>query len=337
MASVREIARQANVSPGTVSRVLNDDPSLSVSQATRDKINRIAQQLNYTKQARQSRQIQIVTHASKKKEMADPYYRELRLAIEQEVKALNLTLKKTIRTGDVHSFEVLEEITKAGGVIVIGPFEASVIQKLYDFNSNLVLINQLEAPRHIDAVSSDLYSAMFDVLDELNQRQFSRICYIGGETKIRQIGNQHLIRQDIRLKAFKEWSHQHEIEPNYYTTDWNRESAQNIVTIILSQKAMPEVIIAGNDMLAVGLLQELQYHHYKIPEQVKIVSFNDSEIAQYTVPMLTSVRIPIEEFGRQAVKLIQDRMKYQRKVGIHMVLDTSIHYRGSLPLNKKEN
>ena len=61
------------------------------------------------------------------------------------------------------------------------------------------------------------------------------------------------------------------------------------------------------------------------------MSFNDSEMSQYTVPMISSVRIPIEEFGRQAVRLAQDLMKGQREVAIHMQLNTALQYRSSFP------
>jgi len=97
MASIRDIARQAEVSPGTVSRVLNNDPTLSVAKETRTRIHQIAQALQYEKVTRKNKRIQIITYASREKEMSDPYYREIRLAIEAEVKRLNLSLKHTIR------------------------------------------------------------------------------------------------------------------------------------------------------------------------------------------------------------------------------------------------
>lgn len=82
-------------------------------------------------------------------------------------------------------------------------------------------------------------------------------------------------------------------------------------------------------MLAVGVLQGLQQAQIRVPEDVQLVSFNDSEITQYTAPMISSVRIPIEEFGRQAVRLAQDQMKGQREVAIHMQLNTYLNYRES--------
>ncbi|MBI5974619.1 LacI family DNA-binding transcriptional regulator [Staphylococcus canis] len=329
MVTIRDIAKYAHVSPGTVSRVLNEDPSLSVNPDTRARIQRIAKEMNYAGKTRASRQIQIVTHASKSKEMADPYYRELRLAIEKEVKQLNLSLKKTIRTDNIKTLTELKQLEKSGGVIVIGPFQNEVIQALYQYNSNVVLINQTDPPTYIDTVSSDLYQAMMQLLHTIDQHHFNRVCYVGGLTKVRHIGNEsNVVRDDDRQVAYLDWCKAHHIEPYYFETTWQREGAHQVIQDIVGG-VLPDMIVAGNDMLAVGLIQELQKQHINVPNDIKIVSFNDSEVAEYTVPMLTSVHIPIEEFGRQAVRLLLERMQHRRQVAIHMQLETSIHYRDS--------
>ncbi|MBT2830394.1 LacI family transcriptional regulator [Staphylococcus coagulans] len=331
MASIREIAKEAGVSPGTVSRVLNEDPSLSVATATRERIVEIANRLRYTKQKRLTRKIQIVTHASKEKEMIDPYYRELRLAIEKEVQHLNLTLKKTIRTHEITHHKMLERIQKAGSVIVIGPFKQSFIEQLYQYNERLILINQLDAPGDIDAISSDLYQSMKVLLSDIQKRQMESIVYVGGETKIRGIGSDYSLQLDARQRAYLDWCDLNQKAPVVYPSGWDRESGLEIGQKIAQQSTLPELIITGNDMLAVGVIQGLQQYGVHIPKDTQIVSFNDSEISQYTVPMISSVHIPIEEFGRQAVRLAQDLMKGQREVAIHMQLNTELQYRSSFP------
>lgn len=329
MVSIRDIAKEAGVSPGTVSRVLNEDPSLSVAASTRQRIRQIAEDRQYTKQKRMTRQIQIVTHASKEKEMIDPYYRELRLAIEKEVKHLNLTLKKTLRTHTLTSMDGLRQVEKAGAVIVIGPFKQSVIEQLYAYNPRLILINQLDAPRHIDTVSSDLYQSMFALLQELEQRDVSVVAYVGGETKVRDLGNGFDCITDARQQAYSDWCQTTHMRATYHPSNWERQSGLEIGQQLAKTSPLPQVVITGNDVLAVGVLQGLQQAQIRVPEDVQLVSFNDSEITQYTAPMISSVRIPIEEFGRQAVRLAQDRMKDQRQVAIHMKLTTALHYRES--------
>ncbi|MEJ7541340.1 LacI family DNA-binding transcriptional regulator [Staphylococcus intermedius] len=329
MASIREIAKEAGVSPGTVSRVLNEDPSLSVATETRQRIIEIANARNYTKQKRLTRQIQIVTHASKEKEMIDPYYRELRLAIEKEVKHLNLTLKKTIRTNELTSIEQLKQVEKAGSVIVIGPFKQSVIQQLYTYNARLILINQIDAPSHIDAVSSDLYHSMEALLEELQNQGIEKVTYVGGETKIRDVGHAHDIVADARQRAYVNWCEKFNIHMDNYSSNWERQNGLEIGQHIAERETLPQIVITGNDVLAVGVLQGLQQAHIRVPQDVQLVSFNDSEITQYTAPMISSIRIPIEEFGRQAVRLAQDQMKGNRQVAIHMQLNTQLNYRES--------
>src|SRR5699024_5009353 len=102
MASIRDIAKEARVSPGTVSRVLNNDPTLTDAEETTKRIYDKAQNYQYKKAERKNKSIQIITYASRAKEMSDPYYREIRLAIEAEVKRLNLSLKRTLRIDGEH-------------------------------------------------------------------------------------------------------------------------------------------------------------------------------------------------------------------------------------------
>ena len=61
MVSIRDIAHIAEVSPGTVSRVLNNDPTISVSKKTRERIHQIAKEKQYHKSARKNKSIQIIT------------------------------------------------------------------------------------------------------------------------------------------------------------------------------------------------------------------------------------------------------------------------------------
>ena len=152
MASIRDIAKEARVSPGTVSRVLNNDPTLSVAEETRKRIYDIAENFQYKKAERKNKSIQIITYASRAKEMSDPYYREIRLAIEAEVKRLNLSLKRTLRIDGEHDAIDFTKIAKAGAIIVVGNFAAEAILELQSYNQNIVVINNPNTPKSVDAV-----------------------------------------------------------------------------------------------------------------------------------------------------------------------------------------
>ncbi|SUM34497.1 transcriptional regulator [Staphylococcus gallinarum] len=56
----------------------------------------------------------------------------------------------------------------------------------------------------------------------------------------------------------------------------------------------------------------------KLPDEVKLVSFNDLEVIQYAVPSVSGVHIPVDEFGRTAVRMAEERINKTRKIAIHV-------------------
>ncbi|MHD0397023.1 LacI family DNA-binding transcriptional regulator [Staphylococcus simulans] len=320
MASIRDIAKQAGVSPGTVSRVLNEDPTLSVADRTRARILDTAKALEYHKAERVNRQVQIITYASRRREMADPFHRELRLAIESEIKKLNLTLKKTLRIEAGFKKQDLQDVKKAGAVLVIGHFSTEALKEIYQLNPNMVVINNQQVPDYIDAVYSDLEQAMFQLLNQIREtRPNSKIAYYGGLREERSLKGQETFVDDARYHAYQTWCKQFHEVPNAYLIGWEREGGFEAVT---KSEALPDVLIAGNDMVAIGLIQGLQQRGISIPKEVGVIGFNDLEVNQYVTPSLTSVRIDIEQFGKSAVLMAKERIQNVRQSAMHIVIQT---------------
>jgi len=332
MASIRDIARQAKVSPGTVSRVLNNDPTISVAEETRQRIHHIAAELKYQKTTRKNKGIQIITYASRAKEMSDPYYREIRLAIEAEVKRLNLSLKRTIRI-DGHQGENVDttKVEKAGAIIVIGNFSIKALKHLKSHNENMVVINNPQAPKSIDAVYSDLSYAMTQLLDLIKEQGLTEIAYVGGDHKIRELdGTTTSQATDVRYQAYLDWCSIHEIQPVTILNGWKKEHGEAAVNDFINERnRLPQVFIAGNDMVAIGILQQLQRKHINVPDEVKLISFNDLEVIQYVVPSMSSVHIPVDEFGRTAVRMAEERINKTRQTAIHVVVEAQLKMRNT--------
>lgn len=331
MASIRDIARQAEVSPGTVSRVLNNDPTLSVAKETRNRIHQIAQALQYEKVTRKNKRIQIITYASREKEMSDPYYREIRLAIEAEVKRLNLSLKHTIRIDGQQDHIDLNKIENAGAIIVIGNFSVDALNKLKTHNANMVVINNPNTPKSIDAVYSDLDDAMTELLNRILDKGLTKIAYIGGHHTIRELnGITTTNAADVRYQAYQSWCEKHDVEEIVLLNGWGKTQGEDAVKVYLeSDHAFPQVFIAGNDMIAIGILQQLQLNKKAIPEEVKLISFNDLEVIQYAVPSISSVHIPVDEFGRTAVRMAEERINNTRQIAIHVVVEAQLKARNT--------
>lgn len=325
MASIRDIAREANVSPGTVSRVLNNDPTISVAQNTRERIMSIAEKLRYEKVTRTNKSIQLITYASKEREMSDPYYREIRLAIESEVKRLKLSLKKTIRIDGTTQALDEQKIAKAGALIVIGNFSVEALEQLYAINPNLVVINNPQTPQYIDAVYSNIEDAMQNLLTKIQNTGHTNIGYMGGLHTTRDLtGNATMNDNDPRYKIYIKWCADNNIEQQAYLCGWNKEQSAEQIKSLISKAQLPEVLIAGNDMVAIGIIQQLLQHGIQLPDDIKLISFNDLEVIQYVIPTISSVHIAIDEFGRSAVKMAEERIHHLRSVAQHIVVEARL-------------
>lgn len=320
MASIRDIAKQAGVSPGTVSRVLNEEPTLSVADSTRTRILNTAKELEYHKAERVNRQVQIITYASRRREMADPFHRELRLAIESEIKKLNLTLKKTLRIETGFKKQDLQDVKKAGAVLVIGNFSLEALKEIYRHNPNMVVINNKQVPDYIDAVYSDLEQAMYQLLNQIRDTYHdAHIAYYGGIREERNLDGKEAYENDARYHAYLSWCQQHDEIPNGNLIGWEREDGFEAIT---EADTIPDVLIAGNDMVAIGLIQGLQQRGVTIPKDVGVIGFNDLDVNQYVTPSLTSVRIDIEQFGKSAVLMAKERIQKTRQSAMHIVIQT---------------
>ena len=77
----------------------------------------------------------------------------------------------------------------------------------------------------------------------------------------------------------------------------------------------------------------MQYEKFTIPEEIKLISFNDLEVIKYTVPSISSVHIPVDEFGRIAVRMAEERINNTRRIAIHVVVEAQLIERNTFKSN----
>ncbi|MCC7040141.1 MAG: LacI family DNA-binding transcriptional regulator [Burkholderiales bacterium] len=87
-----------------------------------------------------------------------------------------------------------------------------------------------------------------------------------------------------------------------------REGAE-AVDALVARDVRFTALVCGNDYLAVGALAALARHGWRVPHDVSVVGFNDSEFAPYTIPALTTVRFPIEAIGERAASYLVERLR----------------------------
>jgi LacI family transcriptional regulator len=174
MATIKDIAEQAGVSPATVSRVLNYDSELSVSSETKEKIFKTAEALNYTKHKKKNQvengRIRLIQWFDTEEELADLYYLAIRLGIENKTEELGIRLLK-------ESFASISE-TQVDGTIALGKFDAQQIAELKKTQPHLLLVDFDGLSAGVDSLVVDFQQAVDLVIDHFVAKGHQKIAYL---------------------------------------------------------------------------------------------------------------------------------------------------------------
>jgi LacI family transcriptional regulator len=353
MATIKDIAKRTNVSASTVSRVLNHDETLSASPETKQKVLHMARELNY--QTVKSRRMQSQVHQkeavktedikigmvlfqSKEEEARDPYWQSIREGIEKECADRGISSLKLIRLQ--HMVKAKEELSELGGVVVVGRIDAHVLQSIYDYNRNIVLINQDAHKDQFDSIIFDYEKAASLAMDHLAEYGYKRIGYIGGTERISVEDGQALKRiytPDARKSVYESKMKQRNVyDPDLlFVKEYSIQSGYDLMKEAVEKGSLPEAFFIASDSMAIGAIRALQEANIRVPEDVAIVSFNDIEMAQFTTPPLTTVKIPTEEMGRFGVKMMLDRLE-GREMPVKIMVPTTLIVRESCGVKHKQ-
>jgi len=143
MATIKDIAEKAGVSQATVSRVLNQDATLSVGEDTRSRILRIAEDLHYQKKSRKtapqpvedSHKIVIFEWYTREEELEDLYYYTIRMGLEKQAQELGYEIFRIFNKDD---WSLIQE---ADGIIALGKFSPKTIQDLESYGKPLIFVD----------------------------------------------------------------------------------------------------------------------------------------------------------------------------------------------------
>ncbi|MFT8878137.1 MAG: LacI family DNA-binding transcriptional regulator [Oenococcus sp.] len=342
MASIRDVAKLAGFSPATVSRILNQDTTLSVKQSTKDKVRLSANQLGYiAKEAGRSQTyerskltIAVLDTVSEAQELDDPYFADIRRGIEEQAQHDLFKLSRVIYSGEIT--QDLPSFKSFGGVLVIGTFSADLLKRIQTENINMVVISDVPTDRQIDTIRPDFDIQTDEVLDHLHKLGHSKIAFIGGSVDAVNADGQVLYKNDdLRLLAYKNWMQRHHLEDDMQIllTGWNTMKAYLAVSQLLKTFPLPDLptaFVAASDPIAVGTYRAILNAGYKIPKDFSVTSFDDIEAAQYLVPALSSVHPASKEIGREAVRLIRQRIFEQRTAALQVIVPSEFIERESI-------
>lgn len=309
MATLKDIATLAGVSQATVSRVLNHDESLSVTETTRHKILTIADDLDYKKHkkitntTRVKQKVAIVQWYSEQEELNDLYYYTIRIGIEKRAQDLSYDV---VRCFDCHLDALPNDLV---GIIAIGKFSQRQIQCLEELTENLVFVDSDTLTSGHPCVTTDFDHSVIKVLDYFIDKKLTPIGMIAGEEKTTD-GLETIV--DQRFRTFRNYAYEHGIytPKTIFIGEFSAQSGYFLMKKAIDELGnnLPKAFFVANDTLAIGALKALQEAGIAVPQRVSLVSFNDTSLAKQVYPALSSITVYTEEMGRTAVDVLNRQL-----------------------------
>lgn len=343
--SIKKIAEKVGVSPATVSRVLNNPNYRCSTPGLRDKIWRAAIELNYVpNEAARNLKMGIAVKNDRTyyinvlmtrmdADQSDPFFTELLHVIESEIhrhmcilsKVWYMSLFSNDRKCRTENLDCIisdmydEVVGKCDGLIIIGKCNKAALKKLNHKYKSVVSVNRNSTNYEVDEVLCDGRKIASMAVEYLIGLGHQHIGYVGE------------CHNETRYNGYLETLQNHGIDLELdYVIETKQTEAEGfeIMKRFLQSQDCPTGIYCANDITAIGMLKCLNKYKnkYYMPS---IISSDDIEQAQYTKPMLTTVRLPKEEMGKFALRLLLDRIKDGHKGVVRMELEGKLMIRNS--------
>lgn len=319
MATLKDIAEKTGLSIGTISRVLNYDQSLIISDEKKMLILKTADELNYkTLQERKLEEgrILILQTSSKSYEIQDPYFMSIKTGAE------NYAQYKKINFESKYLEEInLSDLKNYLGVVVIGLLDSKNVDRVTKANKNVVFVENNPLTGTYTSVNVDLPKISRDVAEYFSLEK-STVVYFGPlSTKE---------RYDLRQQAFQSASLYYGLKYQEVQTSMDViDSYANAVKFLTDNRENKLNIFCANDNVALGVLRAVTELELSIPSQIQIIGINNIPATEFSTPPLSTIEIPSEFMGEYGLKVLMDSIENNIEVAINHVVSTKLLHRST--------
>ena len=303
--SIQKIARLAGVSVATVSRVLNN--SDTVKAKNRERVLQAIKESNYqpnllARQLRTARSNMILVMVSN---IANPFCAEVVKGIEEEAEKNGYRILLCNSGSDlVRSTSGLQLLS---GKMVDGIITMNALSSLPELTTMIGDAPWVQCAEYADNGSISCVG-INDV--DAAQGAVSRLVD-GGRKRIALINHDLSYRYSrLRERGYKSVLHVRELayQQVIYASDLSAAAGKQAMEMLLAQEEQPDAVFAVSDSLAAGALRAIAQAGMRVPEDIAVVGFDGTELAEVVSPQLTTVEQPSREIGRTAVTLLMKRI-----------------------------
>lgn len=321
MVTLKNLSEITGYSIATISRVLNNDKTLRASEETKKIIKTVAKTSGYkTLQSKKNKQkiksslynrccLGIVEPSNIQEHIQDPYYLYLKGFVEQECFNKKIETVKIQYNTKSKKYNFFPN-KKVDGIITIGHFSVKEIDDMKKITKNIVFLDCAPHDGNYSSVIVDLKLGLKRGVDYLISCGHKNICFAGPKTAPNIFKELEL---EIKRVAFLEYIKEKNISENCSLLECERstESAYENTKLFIEKniKNLPTVFLAVNESVALGILNALKEKNIKVPEEISVLSYNNTIFSAFITPPLSSISIDSEYMAQTAVELTVKQAK----------------------------
>jgi len=302
---MKDIATETGVSRSTVSRILNDAPlSVPIAAGTRARVLAAARDRGYRPNplARALRGAPTMLLGAIVRDITDPFFAGAieAVSVEARMRDYNIVLSHAhAQATEAYALATMLEARQCDAILLLGDMgdQPRLLDDLRDAHVPVVALWQGSELDLIPAVNVDNRSGIASAIGHLVALGHRRIAFVGG----RLLGD---IRE--RQAAYAEAMIEllGEVPQGYVQLVTNTPAdGEAAFRALMRQSPRPTAIVASTDVLALGILRGALVTGVRVPAELSVVGFDDIPMAAFTVPALTTLRMPMAEMAAAAIEL----------------------------------
>ena len=297
MVSIREVAKLANVSPATVSRVMNG--TARVDEEKKQRVERVIEETGF-------RPNEVARSLYKKSahiigiivpNIENPFFNEMARVIEGEAykKGYRLTLCNSNDDSEkeIDNINLLNRMN-ADGIILLTNADRITDGIKKCTIPVIIMDREVKLKNEIALIQSDHYTGGKLAVEHLLDCGCRNIVYLCGPLKLSSAKS--------RQKGYLDVCSERGITPQYLEGEYSYEAGLKLTETLLERYPDVDGIMAANDMVAVSIYKVLSGRGYRVPEDIQLIGFDNIKLSELVTPAITTIEQPIAKMGKTAVK-----------------------------------
>ncbi|WP_206881037.1 substrate-binding domain-containing protein [Alicyclobacillus mali (ex Roth et al. 2021)] len=331
MATIKDVARLANVSPSTVSRVLANSPR--ISEETKRRVRAALEQLNYHPNAfarglvtNSTGAIGILIPPSAEEFFVNPFFAEWMAGVAEVARQRGVdTVLSTSARGEIEMLDHMIRGRRVDGVLLIGTRRGDpVLKEISKLRCPAVLLGRPADPAHVSWVNNDNQRAAYDATLHLLNLGHRRIGFLGGASDL-------VVTMD-RVAGYRNALVDYGVEPDprlEVSSFFLEQGGYLGMMRLLAFSDRPTAVLCADDVLAFGGMRAAHELGFEVPRDLAIVGFNDIRLAELAHPALTSVRVHMHELGVRSAGLLLEEIDQGKPLQRHVIVNHELVIRYS--------